>query len=801
MLESSLPGLIFTEQQQPPQRRRKRAQVARACNSCRIRRIKCDNNSPCSNCVNHGGHCSKEGAQSSFTLSQAHKEIASLREKIAQLESELQSRPARGVSSVPNNSTSIFVPSTTVTHQEIKHSGTVRHSWGGVHFWPARSSNSLWLGPSSLYAYIQRLSTFLSVKLNQVQPPHQMMPDTASDNRLLDRPTAGPVSSFLPSSSTTSANGVYLTPMQEDFFLNYFWQTYHVSLCTILNEADFKAHYQSLLISGGTDRKPSALVDIVVAACMQYHISTLPSGSQGMLVEGKDALVAGRWHYWRGQHLLTYELESPSISTLQCHILCAIYLCGGSFHNMMDSAVGLALRTAYTLGLHVDPPNHLPESDRELRKRLWWAVYFMDTRANMKLGRPFMLTDADPGHGMPDLPSDSHHAASISGSTFVPVAKNTTWLSFNLYQINLYRVIRAAYTAFFSTDFNLTKDQTIWDVPEALQAGAAILAQHAPNLETWRNSVPAALTLQRSDKTIKPFSIHTTGITLERFAPLWLQRQRVLLEHTYHHVCINLFRPMISLTFRHAHAARAGDSLPDSLAARCASHAIALTNLSHQVLSETSIFDGWHEAFYCQWNAVMTLIGFVIVYNDGDGSTLIPVNDPSSSPSTPATTNIVSDVKTAIRLAITVFDNFGAKFAVAASAARIVRGLCVKTGILADAHATTTSSISPSDPQNLSACPELLQPMLWGDMSMRTGNTTTTTTTTGSGSSSSTTSPSLIQTPVYADGNTIAMNDPLFGEMNGQSELDLLDMAFDIDFWNKVDVLWPGDEVESVGAV
>ena len=41
-----------------PTGRPKRSQVARACDSCRLNRIKCDNHQPCRNCQNKGNPCS-----------------------------------------------------------------------------------------------------------------------------------------------------------------------------------------------------------------------------------------------------------------------------------------------------------------------------------------------------------------------------------------------------------------------------------------------------------------------------------------------------------------------------------------------------------------------------------------------------------------------------------------------------------------------------------------------------------------------------------------------------------------------
>jgi hypothetical protein len=46
------------QQQQAPSRPKpKRAQVAQACDWCRVHRTKCDSSRPCQNCVLRGGHC------------------------------------------------------------------------------------------------------------------------------------------------------------------------------------------------------------------------------------------------------------------------------------------------------------------------------------------------------------------------------------------------------------------------------------------------------------------------------------------------------------------------------------------------------------------------------------------------------------------------------------------------------------------------------------------------------------------------------------------------------------------------
>ncbi|PCG91472.1 Transcription factor [Penicillium occitanis (nom. inval.)] len=730
----------LSERQTAPQRPRKRAQVARACDECRMRRTKCDNKVPCSKCSIKGLDCSNSGIPKASTLSEARDEIARLKQRVQQLEAQIDRQRnesnnlATPINSSPSGSQDPRSAVIDTNHTDFKRFP------GGIQFRAARSPNDAWFGPSSSYFFVQRLSAFLNLKLSQSSPAHQLLPLSAKENKLLDRPVTGCDEGMedllrhpLSLTKETSTPGVYLSLIQEEYFINFFWQTHHTSLFPIIDEAHFKKHYQSLWVTGGTERRPSALVDIVIAMCMQYYLSTLPSESQGILVEGKDAMVAGRWHYWRGQTLLTHELESPSISTLQCHLLCAIYLCGGSFHNRMENSVSLSVRTAYTLGLHLDPPSNMPERDREMRRRLWWAVYLMDSKAGMKLGRPFMLHDS---YVMPCLPNDSLEAAAISGSTFAPIGDNATWLSFNLYQTTLYMAVRAAYTSFYDRILQLQHDQSIWDDPSILQASAETLARHTQRLQRWVDSVPEPLKSKRR-KNGTPFSTDGTCPSIEQFAPVWLQRQRLLLELTYHHLSVNLYRPIISFTSR-----LPPGGLVEEMALRCANHAIMLSKITQQVLAETTILDGWHEAYYCQWNSTMTLIGFVMVYPH---------------------TSLAIEARAAIDLALSVFDNFGAKFAIARNAAKIVRDLCEKIDTLRKTNQHQHASTNDFTADLMEATRDLPQDI-------------------------------LVDQPFVSN--------PMFENIYPQEQIDasdfnFFDMAVDIDFWNDLDTLWPENDALS----
>ena len=477
-----------------------------------------------------------------------------------------------------------------------------------------------------------------------------------------------------------STIGDYLTGIQEDYFLGLFWQSYHCTL-QILDEVEFREHYKSLWATSGTSRKPSALVDIVLAICMQYGIAFIPRSDADTGpktdVDSNDATIAGRWFYRRCQTLLTCELESPSITTLQCQIFSVIYLCNASFQNMAHSALALAVRTAHILGLHLEPPEDMPRTQRELRKRLWWTLYAVESKTCMKLGRPWS-TQISPVTC--SLPADDHELALSSCSKSASFGENVTWLTYNLQNTQLVLAARAIYITFYDKCADIlgaNDGKSLYNDPQSLEACAEFLLSSMKCLQIWLHNVPDALKTKRKGAG-EPFSTDRSALDVELFAPLWLQRQRLVLELLYHNLAMNLYRPFISFS----PASSSCTPLAEGIAISCVNHAITITHIMHQMLTETDILSGWHEAFQWQWNATLSMIGFILAY---------PV-----TPSTPS-------ARKAINSAIGVFEKFGNNFAIAASAANVTRDLAAKADFLIDRFRTGLTMLTPSSSDNVDA--------------------------------------------------------------------------------------------------
>jgi hypothetical protein len=580
-------------------------------------------------------------------------EIERLRDKIRQLETQLDDERRGSQVAFPTP------PLSTENASPASHSGgrtQQKRHWEGVHISTAVSQQRTWYGPFSLFYFISRMNTYLAAALQQPHPDKHTQPNTVARsfwspdcNTLKDSDVPQPRRDGRPVQSGQ------IPTVQEEYFLSLFWQSHHSSL-PVLNEVEFKEHCKSLWVTPGKNRKPSALVDIVIAMSMQYGMTLRTRTSSGTEVDSDDSTIAGRWYYRRCQALLSRDFESPTISTVQCQILSVIYLCCASFQNMAHSTLATAVRTANMLGLHMEPPAEMPKAERELRKRIWWSLYTLESKTCMKLGRPFSTSLESV---FCELPADDHETAGTSGSDFAPLDENVTWLTYNLQHTKMVLAVRSIHTTLLDRCSDIYPDEkggVVYDDPVALKRCANFFSTSITALQTWAQEVPEVLKTERKGDGVS-FSTDLSELVVEPFAPLWVQRQRLLLELLYHNLSMNLHRMFIT----YSTTPQLADSTSGVYATLAAEHGMAITNIMHQIMTQTDILAGWHEAFQWQWNAAITLIGYLLA-------------SPESSTATA--------VRKSVDRALTVFEVFGRSFAAAASAAAVVRGLVDKTDFL-----------------------------------------------------------------------------------------------------------------------
>jgi hypothetical protein len=454
---------------------------------------------------------------------------------------------------------------------------------------------------------------------------------------------------------STSAPQINLSRVQEEYFLSLFWESWHCSL-PIIDEGDFRRHHDSLWQPSRQQRKQSALVDIILALALQYGMSCIPRDTSNKDVHHGDATLAGRWYYRRCQSLLALELESPSTLTVQCHIYSCAYLCCASFQNMAHTTMALAVRTAQMLGLHLEPPKSLSLGEKELRKRIWWVLFTIETKTCMKLGRPF---STESSQTTVNQPAEDLEASSLLGGLLGSHDSGVTWLTYVVECQKLVFATSEIYRSLHSQFTIVLSQQGIdspYKDPKVLETCAEFLTSRTNVLRDWLATLPDGMkTLRRGFGS--PYSFDRTPLDIDTTAPLWLQRQRIWLELQYHTMFMNLYRTFITF------GPSIGTYTPvaGQCVATCINHALAHTHIMHQVLSETDLLNGWQESFQWQWNATVTIIGFVLAYPIG--------------PSTPA-------ARKALDEAIVIFGIFEQSFASASCAATVTKEMASKADLL-----------------------------------------------------------------------------------------------------------------------
>jgi hypothetical protein len=470
---------------------------------------------------------------------------------------------------------------------------------------------------------------------------------------------------------TASTDHKPLSKWQEDYFLNYFWQSYHC-IYPILDETEFQAHHNSLWTVPWESRKPSPLVDIVLAICMQYTTALIPPDSSGTVVSaeerGKDASTAGRSYYRRCQSLLQDDLEGPNIMTLQCRVFSVIYLSNAGSINASYAMLALACRTGVIMGLHREPLNDLEEREKNKQRRLWWTVYILELKAVLELGRHMAINMSQV---TVRLPTEEYQTEAIAfpGQNTSPQIQSS--FVANLQWVKLILAWRSVYVTFYHKCADLlgpSHHKSLHENALALENCANFLCTKMAYLEIWLRGLPESLKARRRDFG-EPFSTDGKALDFRPVLPFIQQRQQLFLELHYHTIVGNLLRPFICFS----PYSEVTNPTTGANAMSCLEHAITVTDIIHQALIETDLLLGWLETFHWLCTAFLSLIGYTVAYPDGDGTL---------------------KARNSIRKAISTFDILSGSLSTASTYARIARDLSAKADILVNRLGAECTALS-----------------------------------------------------------------------------------------------------------
>ncbi|EWG44838.1 hypothetical protein FVEG_05816 [Fusarium verticillioides 7600] len=542
----------------PPtsQPRPKRSQVSRACDWCRLTRVKCDSIRPCRNCKQANRECVNSGRDDFKSVAAATREVQRLRSQVQQLENKLLSP-----SPLPQNTGSVCKRPLT---------------WKGVQV------NGIQYGPSSLAYFIHRLSTFTKLSFGTDVLSSQKLPATSSP-----------------------LNCDRLQREQQDALLDLYWQGYH-AIYPVIEEATFRQLYDSLWIDN-TKRQACPLVDIVIALCIQFGSSY--TICDNVLVPNQH----GFDFYLRAQQVLVQYLDCPSLQSTQCYFLSAIYLLALNQENSAYMMIRSAVAAAESLGLQFDSGDKTQDSEDSTcakpGSRLWRCLVTLDIQVSLHLGRPFAISE--PRLYEREHP-ESDSIAELAGPNFtLSQSSGINWLRFQHERQGLFQAVREIHTEFARVMEDVLSEigqPDFYQHPSSREKCAKYLYGQLKRLKTWVEELPSSLKTPRVQGV--PFSVDRSPLDLSQGDPLWLQRQRLVLEFDYHSLVIMLTRTFNSFLPTPA----LGTFNSDNHCITCVNSGIMVTNMLNQISRDSGILTGCFQVFDWQRTATFALAGFSCGY-------------------------------------------------------------------------------------------------------------------------------------------------------------------------------------------
>ncbi|KAJ9634316.1 hypothetical protein H2204_006393 [Knufia peltigerae] len=542
----------------------KRKKSIRACERCRLHRIKCSEQKPCGRCVSSKARCivSYGACSSPQTNNGSDRRSGSDRcENASPSGSAADNRPPYGVP------------------DEIFDLAHIRGFFAGEDSAFSRRSAS---SARCVFPHI----------------PHAAVPS----------PGRPPVLNALPKT-------------QRSYYLRLFRDTCH-PLLQLISETDFvdlDALPSHGSISDGYSTR-NALVDIILAlGIQQSHTTGLagrilglrqpPSPQSQDAGPSPEATWPGFEYFNRCRECMNMN-TNVTLETLRCHALMATYLMKSNAFQDAYILLGVAIRKAYVAKIHRLPPSHLPEFEKTARMQLWWTILSLDLQCSLQLDVPGASAKA-----VARCPTPTEHDLV---SYFSPSSHHEGPVSPYMYTMWLFRLVAVVsdITACFSSA-DLDEDDS--NNPNTLERHTFKLSSSLRDLDAWHSQLPSFLRLGQ----VRNASDDAEGLDFDGSLthPVWLQRQRVLLELHYRNAHVLIQRSFIRLRYQPSSVNPSGiisapgldfwQSQTDTHANGALHHANTVVDIVFTVCSTSEIFYGWSEILQPLWNATLTIVAHV----------------------------------------------------------------------------------------------------------------------------------------------------------------------------------------------
>ncbi|KAJ5179936.1 hypothetical protein N7492_003146 [Penicillium capsulatum] len=603
----------------------RRRKIARACDFCREHRVRCEAVTPCPPCVANNLTCRRSPS----------------------------STPRKGA---PTKA--IEAPGQQRSN-ELLANGAAKNDFQDVQaVVPTPSANLAWTShkTDSTMGFIARINVFCSGLSHILSNPSILGSDLPLD-QIPPAPT-----SLLPGTESAICE---LSPSQINHVLRLFWSHIRPQI-PIVQLKDLKLSGET--IPGGS----SPLRDSVVAYSLLYIYNTgLHKRVVGLKLPQFQEQISsiGMLYFQRCLSTVTQlaTFSGPSISAMQCYCYLTLYLLDAENHQAAYNMVGVGLRIAQSLN-YMDSRNG-GYRECQLFRRILWTLIQLDFRCSRHVGKPVSIRVHDWMCVRPTREPDD--VFSSNGL---------------LYHTESIRLTAAALVVNELMDRHALLSQA--DGPANVEERAGALSQHLNPLKLWCDELPKEQHLGKLNFDLRETDpspgemTNTYEESMERSSMVIILSTLLLIQ--YHNVMVGLHRVFIQFP-SHPLVPKSNPNA-DSHAATALNHALTIIRIAYDRMTTLDVLHGISELYQYQWNAVITIIGFMLAY---------------------PYCHRCRTARTALLLALEVFDSAGSENATATRAAVLTRRLCDKfdtlvarLGISQPATATSPHPISEREVQS-----------------------------------------------------------------------------------------------------
>ncbi|KAF4628725.1 hypothetical protein G7Y89_g9431 [Cudoniella acicularis] len=352
-----------------------------SCVLCQQRKVKCDRQKPCSNCIKARAEC----VTSTPTLPRRRRRKfteTDLATRLKKYEYLLKKHGVKIEEEEEDNSPVM---------EEEAHEYREYGAQTGISLTVPRARNAekgaLFTNKENSH-YVE--STLWENLRDEIQDPKDgLQENSSSEDGTTDKNLYPIAESFLLGNTAASKSLTALHPPPVHIFK--MWQTFLVNVNPLTKLFHGPTVQQTILDASGNLEKVSRPTEALMFAIYFLAVLSLTNEQcESMFGESQPALISKYSHGAQQALINSRFMKSLNISTLQA---LALYIFGVRKSYDPHSIwilTGVAVRIAQRLGLHRDGSNYkISVFDAEMRRRTWWQILFLDGHASKLAGAGF----------------------------------------------------------------------------------------------------------------------------------------------------------------------------------------------------------------------------------------------------------------------------------------------------------------------------------------------------------------------------------------------------------------------------